>query len=90
MGNCDRAAFMLPDQRLCIFKVACAGSGITDMPDDCFTIELFDSLVGKDLVHQAHIFVLPDFTVQIGGDSAAFLAAVLQGVQAEIGNSGGV
>ena len=46
--------------------------------------------VGEDIGHVAHGFVAVDFAAVAGADAGAFLAAMLQRVEAQVGHLGGL
>ena len=67
-----------------------AGCGVARVADGHAAGELGEDVVGKDLRDQAHALDVGEVLAVGGGDAGRFLAAVLQGVEAEIGLARGV
>jgi hypothetical protein len=67
-----------------------AGSGVAGVADGHGAGELGEHVVGEDLRNQAHAFDVGEVLAVGGSDAGRLLSAMLQGVEAEIGFSGGV
>ena len=67
-----------------------AGGGVARVADGHGAGELGEHVVGKDFRDQAHAFDVGEALAVGGGDAGRFLAAMLQGVEAEVGLAGGV
>ncbi len=58
------------------------------MPDGDIAVQLPEDLLVEDAREQAHLPVADDRAAVGDGDPGGLLAAVLQGVQAEVSNAG--
>ena len=54
------------------------------MADAQLTFQLRDHRLGEDLAHQTHAFVGVELAVVAGHDAGGFLAAVLEGEEAQV------
>ena len=79
------------DERLDVVRGARAGRGVAHVADGPVSLESFDfALVAEHLGEQAESAMAGQMAVIVGDDTGALLTAMLQRVQAEIGESGGV
>jgi hypothetical protein len=91
VGDGDLAAHAIHRERLGVAHVRRAGGGIARVADGHVADEVMQDFgVGKNLRHQAHAVVLVKFPVMAGDDAGAFLSAMLEGIQSEISQFGGV
>jgi hypothetical protein len=67
-----------------------AGGGVAGVADGHLAGQLGENVVGEDLRDQAHALDVGQMLAVGGGDAGRLLAAMLQGVEAEIGLAGGV
>src|SRR5581483_9358747 len=91
MADREAAGIELGKQRLHIAKDGGAGRGVADMADREMAGQALDHLAaGEGVADQAE----PTFAVEAaaveGDDAGGFLAAMLQGVQPERGDGGGL
>ena len=67
-----------------------AGGGVAGVADGHVAGKLGEHIVGEDFRDQAHALDVGEMLAVGGGDAGRFLAAMLQGVEAEIGFARGV
>ena len=76
------------DERLNVVGAARAGSGVAHMANRPVSLQTFDfSLVAEHLGQQTRSAMTDEMTVIVGDDAGTFLTAMLQRVQAKIGES---
>ncbi len=79
------------DERLDVVDAAGTGSGIAHMADRPVSLQTFDfAFVAEHLGQQTRAAMTDEMTVIVGDNAGAFLTTMLQRVQAEVGESGGV
>src|SRR2546421_5164386 len=76
---------MLDDHRLGIFHPVGAGGGVASVPQGEVAGEAIERQLVKGLGNQSDVLVHPQASPVAGRDAGAFLAAMLQRVEAEIG-----
>ena len=64
-----------------------AGGAVAGVADGEVAGELLEDVVGEDLGDEAHAFYVPYVLTVGGGDAARLLAAMLQGVEAPVGEA---
>ena len=86
------AAFLMVHfKRLAVASVAGSGGGVADMADgDAAWRECLEDLGRKDVAYKPQVFVRDEDPVVVADYAAAFLASVLQRVQAVADRVGGV
>jgi hypothetical protein len=84
------AAFAVADERLGVAQVGRAGGRIAGVADGHVAREFAQDFGVENLGDQAHAFVVVELIAFTGDDPGAFLAAMLQGVEAVIGEFRGV
>ena len=77
-------------KRLGIFQHGRAGGGVAHMADGHIPLQSGQLLFVKHIRHQTHALVFPDPGAVGNDDAGALLAPVLQGVQSEISQLGGL
>ena len=77
-------------ERLRIPEVARASRRIARVADCHVADQIVQDRAGENLGHEAHALVLAELLAVAGDDARALLAAVLQGVEAVVGEFGGV
>ena len=88
MGNGKLAELAFPEHRLGVGNVAGARRRIAHVTDSTIALETAQDLFGEDLETQAHALVVLHFLAGVPHrDAGAFLAAVLEGVETEIGDT---
>ena len=85
VGDGDLAAGAIHRERLGVAQVRGAGRGIARVADGDGAGQVVQDAALEDLRHQAHAFVGVELPAVRGDDARAFLAAVLQGVEAVVG-----
>ncbi len=84
MGDGEAAELEVREQRLHVPQVGLSGRGIARMTDRHAAFELLDDpFLAEDVADQAEFAVRVELTVAGGDDPGGFLAAVLQGMEAE-------
>ena len=79
------------DERLNVVGAARAGSGVAHMANRPVSLQTFDfSLVAEHLGQQTRSAMTDEMTIIVGDNAGTLLTAMLQRVQAEVGESGGV
>ena len=79
------------DERLDVVGAAGAGSGIAHMADRPVAFESFDfTLVAEYLGQQTRSAMTDEMTVIVGDNAGTLLTTMLQRVQTEVSESGGV
>jgi hypothetical protein len=79
------------DERLDVVGGAGSGGGVTHMPDGPIPFETLDfTFIAEHLRQQAHSAMTGQVAVVIGYDAGPLLTTMLQCVQTEVGESGGV
>ncbi len=76
------------NQRLDILEMAVPGGGIAVVTDGHVAGQALQHLLGIDVRHEAHRLFLVEVLAVRGDDAGAFLAAVLQGIEAQVGQVG--
>ena len=89
VGEGDLAAVVAPD-RLRVLPGAAAGGRVADVADRHVALERLQLLLVEDLGDQARVAHRRDVAALAGGDPGRLLAAVLQRVEAEVGEAGDV
>ncbi len=91
MAQSHVAVMEAEDERLDVVRGARAGRCVTHVADGAIALQSFDfALIAEHLGEQAESAMTDEMTVIVGDDAGAFLTAMLQRVQAEIGKSCGV
>ena len=91
MADGEAAAVELGEQRLHVAQDGFAGGGIADMADGGGAGQAVDHLAAGEVVaDEAHAALGVEALAVEGDDAGGLLAAVLQRVQAERGDGGGV
>ena len=85
VGEGDRAAVAVDEDRLRVGGHGVARGRVADVADGAVAAEAIEGLVGEDVVHQAHGLVDADLRAVGGRDAGRLLAAVLERVEAEVG-----
>lgn len=89
MGDTDGAEAVAGDEGLDVLKHGGAGSGVADVADGGVAGELVELGLGEDVGDEADAGDgVEDFVAVDGDDPGAFLAAVLEGVQGQVGEAG--
>ncbi len=89
--QCHVAVVEAEDERLDVVDAAGTGSGIAHMADRPVSLQTFDfAFVAEHLGQQTRAAMTDEMTVIVGDNAGAFLTTMLQRVQAEVGESGGV
>ena len=88
VGQGERAQAGHQQHGLGIADLAAAGGGIAVVADGQLARHALQHLLVKHLAHQAHVLVQAHPGLVEDGDSCRFLAPVLQGVEAEVGEVG--
>ena len=80
------ALAVVQDHGLGVGAAALACGGITHMAGGHLGVmgQIFQHALGKDFAHKTQVAVAGQHAVHVQGDAAAFLAAVLQGVQGAV------
>ena len=89
VGEGDLAAVVAPD-RLRVLPGAAAGGRVADVADRHVALQRLQLLLVEDLGDEAGIAQGGDVAALAGGDPGRLLAAVLQRVEAEVGEPGDV
>ncbi len=91
MGDREAAAVEFGKERLHVAQDGAAGRRVADMPDRREAFEPLDGrAVGERIADEAELaFEVEDMAV-VGDDAGRFLAAMLEGVQAEGRDGGGI
>ena len=90
VGDGDEALGGVDADGLGVEQRRVAGGGVARVADGHVAGELGEHVVGEDFRDQAHALDVGEMLAVGGGDAGRFLAAMLQGVEAEIGLAGGV
>ena len=90
VGDGDEALGRVDADGLGVEQRRVAGGGVAGVADGHVAGELGEHVVGEDFRHQAHALDVGQVLAVGGGDAGRFLAAMLQGVEAEIGLARGV
>ena len=88
VGHSHLAARAIHGERLGVADVGGAGCGVAGVAHGHVADQAMKNVPLKDLGHQAHALVLAELPAVTGDDAGAFLAAVLEGVEAEVGKFG--
>ena len=88
VGQGEGGAGRRTEHRLGVLPGGGALGGVADVADGDVTGEVGQGLVVEDLGDQAEVLVDEDLGAVGGGDAGRLLAAVLEGVQAEVGQAG--
>jgi len=82
-------ALAIDGQRLRIDQSARAGGGVAHVADGAIALEAFQVGSAKYRAHQPHVFMDDEGRTRLagGGDTSAFLAAMLEGKQTVIGQN---
>jgi hypothetical protein len=89
VANCNLTVSAVDQNRLRVVCTAVAGCRIPDMANRQAARQLFERLFGECIGHVAHRLRKANLCAVGRSDAGAFLSAVLQGVQAEVGQVGG-
>src|SRR5690606_41910022 len=76
------------ERRLGVLPAAAPGGGVAAMADGDMTLQRREHLLVEDLGHQPEVFEDDDLRAVGHRDTSGFLAAVLQGVEAVVGELG--
>ena len=90
VGDGDEALGGVDANGLGVEQGRVAGGGVARVADGHRAGELGQHVVGEDFRDQAHALDVGQMLAVGGGDAGRLLAAMLQGVEAEIGLAGGV
>ncbi len=90
VGDGDEALGGVDADGLGVEQGRVAGGGVAGVADGHGAGELGQHVVGEDFRDQAHALDVGQMQAVGGGDAGRLLAAMLQGVEAEIGLAGGV
>ena len=90
VGDGDEALGGVDADGLGVEQRRVAGGGVAGVADGHGAGQLGEHVVGEDFRDQAHALDVGQMLAVGGGDAGRFLAAMLQGVEAEIGLAGGV
>ena len=88
VGQGEGGAGRRAEHRLGVLPGGGALGGVADVADGDVAGEVGQGLVVEDLGDQAEVLVDEDLGAVGGGDAGRLLAAVLEGVQAEVGQAG--
>ena len=88
MAEGDGAVGGGPERRLGVLPGAGAGRGVARVPDRDVALERVERRLVEDLRDQAHVLVDQDLPPVADRDAGRLLAAVLQGVEPEVGQLG--
>ena len=83
----DHVAVAAADERLRIRPVTGARGAVPHVPDGVLATQALQHLLVEDLRDEAHVFDHGDLAVVGHGDAGALLAAMLQCVEAEVGEA---
>ncbi len=72
-------------ERLSIFQISIAGCRIARVSDCGISRQSVDHLLGKHFSYVTHSLVAQNLVTIRGGNSSAFLPAMLEGVKAQVG-----
>ena len=86
----ERALGVVDGEGLRVAQGRAAGGGVAHVADGDAARELADLLGAEDVLHQAHGAVGEEALAVAGDDAGRLLPAVLQGVEAEVGDVGGL
>ena len=90
MAQSHVAVMEAEDERLDVVRGARAGRCVTHVADGAIALQSFDfALIAEHLGEQAESAMTDEMTVIVGDDAGAFLTAMLQRVQAKVGQRGG-
>ena len=90
VGDGQRAARVIDEQRLRVAQVGDAGGGVAVVADRQASGQARQAVLGKHVVDPPHADLgLHGFAVR-RHDAGAFLAAVLQGIEPQVGQLGGL
>ena len=90
VGDGDEALGGVDADGLGVEQRRVAGGGVAGVADGHVAGELGEHFVGEDFRDQAHALDVGEMLAVGGGDAGRFLAAMLEGVEAEIGLARGV
>ena len=91
MAQSHVAVMEAEDERLDVVRGARAGRCVTHVADGAIALQSFDfALIAEHLGEQAESAMTDEMTVIVRDNAGAFLTTMLQRVQAEVGESGGV
>ena len=90
VGDGDEALGGFDADGLGVEQRRVAGGGVAGVADGHLAGELGEHIIGEDFRDQAHAFDVGQMLSVGGGDAGRFLAAMLEGVEAEIGLPGGI
>ena len=85
VGHGDLASGAIHRERLGVADVRRTRGGIAGMPHRHVPDQAVQDIALEDLGHQAHALVLAELAAVAGDDAGTFLATVLEGVEAEVG-----
>ena len=85
VGDGHLAPFAVAGQRLGVAQVRRAGGRIAGVADGHVADEVVQDFAVENLRHQPHAFVFAELAAVARDDARAFLAAMLQGIEAVIG-----
>ena len=88
VGQRDRAGGRGPERRLRVLPDAGAGRAVARVADRDRALERLERRLVEDLRDEAHVLVDEDLAAVAHRDAGRFLPAVLQGVEAEVGELG--
>ena len=88
MGDSDPALIAGYRNGLCVEQHGIAGGGVAGVPDGQLAGQGLQHLTGEDVGHVPHRLVGMDFDAIGGAHPRAFLTAMLQSVEAQIGQFG--
>ena len=91
MGDGEAAIGEFGEERLDVAHAGAAGRGIARMADGAVALQAVDdALLGEGVADQADMAFDMNWRAVVGDDAGRFLAAMLQRMQAERDNGGGV
>jgi hypothetical protein len=90
MGDTQGHSFVVYHKGLGIDDVGLAGGGVADMADGQMSGKALQGFLAENIGNKTHGLVNSDSLAIADYNASAFLAAVLQGVQAEINKFGGI
>ncbi len=90
MGHAERKALVGGHEGLGVDDAGFAGCGIADMADRQVAGKALQGAFAEHIGHEAHVFVQHGLFAITGNDPGAFLATMLEGVEAKIDELGGI
>lgn len=90
VGDGEATAGMSDAERLGIDEYGRAGGGITHVSNTEMALQAGKDILVENFAHQPHALMMSHQSTITNADAGTLLASVLKGIEAEIGETGGV